>query len=239
MTPGTLVPTNKSTDKEWIKVESKSKGKREDRAKSQGPTPVLTYLQHWFATRKSPALIENRERVMGELPSIVAKALAKSGCNIERITITCVINNTGTISFTTDENRTSSSFASYFTLVTMAVNRHLALKINPLTEFQLAPPTIDIGLDMVPFIALPVDNEKLLNTIKKQVYYACKVSITQARYLVPKPAKYCWKEDNLPNRYCTIVISVLATDVTRLGTMIRLFSHNVRVRKIVPSNSAP
>lgn len=86
---------------------------------------------------------------MAELPNIIAKALAQSGCNIESITMSCLINNnTGTTSFSMNESYTIFSLAAYFTIIPIAVNHHLFLEDNPLTVFQLPYSIVDIGLNM-------------------------------------------------------------------------------------------
>jgi hypothetical protein len=176
---------------------------------------------------------------MAELPNVAANALAKAGCNINSITMSCVVNETtGTISLTTDENHTSSSLSHCFSAITLAVNRHLKIEENGYTEFQLTPSTVHIALDMVPLIDLPSDPKSLLEIIREQVHHTRKVMVHQAQYLVPDAAKRCWNENLTAKRFCTVIISIPTTDATRLGTTIKLFSRNVRARRVVPSNSA-
>lgn len=149
----------------------------------------------------------------------------------------CIINYTiGTILFTTDKNRTVSLLIVFFFSVTLAINRYLGLKNNPINKFQFTPTTVDIGLNKIPLIALLKGNKELLDIIKDHVHFTCKVKGIQTRYLVPNHAKCCWNKNNFRKRFCIIIILVLATDVVQLGTIIKLFSRNIRVKKIVSSN---
>lgn len=104
---------------------------------------------------------------MAEILNIIAKTRLQSGCNIESITISCIINSTiGIILFSIDKNYIISSLIAYFPATTIAVNRYLSLNNNSITEFQLASTTIDIGLHMVLLIAVPKNNKRLLAIIK-------------------------------------------------------------------------
>lgn len=165
--------------------------------------------------------------------------LVEADYKIDHITMTCIINHTiRTISLTTDNLNTALLLATFFLTITLAVNQYLNISDNPITEFQLVPTTVDIGLDIVPLIALPDNSKDLLQVIKDQVYFTCKIEVVQARYMVLNWLKRLWKEDNSSKKFSTIIISVPATDAFYLNSTIKLFSRNVRVSRIVPCNLA-
>lgn len=101
------MPLEPSKEKEWMKVEPKSRGREGERTKSRGLTSVPMHLCRFSVIFSSSAPIGNREKAMAELSNVVAKALAQSGYNIKSITMTYIINdNTGTTLFTQDKNHT-------------------------------------------------------------------------------------------------------------------------------------
>lgn len=88
-------------EKQQTQVEPKQKGR--NRSKSPVLAPLPIHNHRFFAARASLEALRNREKATDKIPGIAARALATTGCSIERIAITYIINDsTETILLTMD-----------------------------------------------------------------------------------------------------------------------------------------
>jgi hypothetical protein len=211
--------------KPWTKVEKKEKAK---------PAPLPAASRRIFATRESPAPVQDAERLTTTLPAIIAKAIKEAG-HTKPTPLTVNINdNTGTVTITTDKNTPATELKLYVGHITNVVNKAINTPSNSHDLFRLAPTTVDLALDMIPNIALQGLHDLLLpQEINDQIMLTANVKIDNARYLQRDEHIHNYREEGTKKRFCSLVITLDTNEAKKLGDTINLYSRNVKIRKMV------
>jgi hypothetical protein len=100
---------------------------------------------------------------------------------------TVTINYNGTVTVLASRSAPATAIATYFPMLTNALNSTIPVGKNPYNIFNLAPTTSDYVIHNVPIHVLPEDPTELYLTMKDAIAFANGAIITSARFLKPNP----------------------------------------------------
>jgi hypothetical protein len=197
--------------------------------KAPKATPSLPAAQRrFYATRGKAEELKDAPLYAASLPLTLARSLDSVKANVDKA-FTVSINANGTVTVLASPTAPASSYASYFPMLTNALNTSLPVKENPYNIFNLAPTTSDYAIHNVPVHVLPDDQSELYQTMKDAIGFANGAIITAARYLKPK------KEDR-QKPTTSVVVSVTPDQAALLTDSIRLFSRPRKCEKMFSSS---